>query len=62
MKLILVGKAAAGKDFLKTRLSNKGFVSGVSHTTRPPRETEVNHKDYHFVAVSYTHLTLPTKA
>ena len=49
MKLILVGKAAAGKDFLKTSLSNKGFVSGVSHTTRPPRENEVNHKDYHFV-------------
>ena len=49
MKLILVGKAAAGKDFLKTRLSNKGFVSGVSHTTRPPRENEVNHQDYHFV-------------
>ena len=49
MKLILVGKAAAGKDFLKNRLSNKGFISGVSHTTRPPRENEVNHVDYHFV-------------
>jgi guanylate kinase len=49
MKLILVGKAAAGKDFLKNRLAKKGFVSGVSHTTRPPRENEVNHKDYHFV-------------
>jgi guanylate kinase len=49
MKLILVGKAAAGKDHLKTRLSKGGFVSGVSHTTRPPRETEVDGKDYHFV-------------
>ena len=49
MKLILVGKAAAGKDFLKNRLAKKGFVSGISHTTRPPRETEVNHQDYHFV-------------
>ena len=49
MKLILVGKAAAGKDFLKNRLAKKGFVSGVSHTTRPPRENEVNHVDYHFV-------------
>ena len=48
MKLILVGKAAAGKDHLKTRLSKGGFVSGVSHTTRPPRETEVDGKDYHF--------------
>ena len=49
MKLILVGKAAAGKDFLKNRLAKKGFTSGVSHTTRPPRESEVNHVDYHFV-------------
>ena len=49
MKLILVGKAAAGKDFLKTRLSSRGFKAGVSNTTRPPRETEVDGKDYHFV-------------
>ncbi len=49
MKLILVGKAAAGKDFLKARLSNSGFVAGVSHTTRPPREKEVDGEDYHFV-------------
>ena len=49
MKLILVGKAAAGKDFLKTRLANKGWNIGVSHTTRPPRVNEVDGKDYHFV-------------
>lgn len=49
MKLILVGKAAAGKDHLKTRLSKGGFVSGVSHTTRPPRDKETHGEDYHFV-------------
>lgn len=49
MKIILVGKAAAGKDFLKNKLSDKGFVAGVSHTTRPPRENEIDGKDYHFV-------------
>lgn len=49
MKLILVGKAAAGKDHLKTRLASKGFTAGVSHTTRPPRPTETDGKDYHFV-------------
>jgi len=49
MKLILVGKAAAGKDFLKNRLVAKNFKPGISHTTRPPRETEVDGKDYHFV-------------
>lgn len=50
MKLILVGKAASGKDYLKTKLRNKGFVSGVSHTTRPPRVGEVDGVDYHFVS------------
>lgn len=51
MKIILVGKAAAGKDFLKTRLSKKGFKAGVSHTTRAPRENEVDGKDYYFISV-----------
>lgn len=50
MKLILVGKAAAGKDFLKNRLTQKGFKSGVSCTTRPPRHNEVDGVDYHFMS------------
>lgn len=50
MKLVLVGKAAAGKDHLKTRLKNRGFKIGVSHTTRPPRPGEVDGVDYHFIA------------
>jgi|TARA_B110000908_G_C10181296_1_gene415794 guanylate kinase len=49
MKIILVGKAAAGKDYLKAKFSEKGFVAGVSHTTRPPRALEINGEDYHFV-------------
>jgi len=49
MKLILVGKAASGKDHLKTKLRNKGFIAGVSHTTRPPRKGEVDGVDYHFI-------------
>lgn len=49
MKLILVGKAAAGKDFLKNRLVDKGFTAGVSCTTRPPRPGEVDGVDYHFM-------------
>lgn len=52
MKLILVGKAASGKDFLKKRLKDKGLKIGVSHTTRPPREGEVDGVDYHFVSKS----------
>lgn len=49
MKIILVGKAASGKDFLKRKMQKKGFKAGVSHTTRPARANEVNGEDYHFV-------------
>jgi len=49
MKIILVGKAASGKDFLKRKMQNKGFKAGVSHTTRPARANEVDGVDYHFV-------------
>jgi len=48
MKLVLVGKAASGKDYLKTRLKKKGFKIGVSHTTRPPRPSETDGVDYRF--------------
>lgn len=50
MKLILVGKAAAGKDYFKNRLLGKGFKCGVSHTTRKPRKTEKEGFDYHYVS------------
>ena len=50
MKLILVGKAAAGKDFLKNRLLNsRKFKPGISCTTRPPRHNEEDGVDYHFM-------------
>jgi len=49
MKLVIVGKAAAGKDYLKNKLKMRDFTVGVSHTTRPPREGEVDGVDYHFI-------------
>ena len=49
-RIIIVGPAASGKDFLKQRLGEKGFKLDVSYTTRSPREGEVNGKDYHFVS------------
>ena len=49
MKLILVGKAASGKDHLKKRIEEKGFKSGISYTTRKPRLNEREGKDYYFV-------------
>jgi guanylate kinase len=50
MKIILVGKAAAGKDYFKNRLLHKGFKCGVSHTTRKPRKGEKDGFDYHYVS------------
>ena len=49
MKLILVGKAAAGKDFLKNRLVAKNFKPGISCTTRLPRHNEKDGVDYYFM-------------
>ena len=51
MKLVLVGKAAAGKDHLRKRLMDRGLKFGVSCTTRPPRQGEVDGQDYHFLSV-----------
>lgn len=48
-RIILVGKAASGKDNLRKRFENQGFKYGVTHTTRPPREGEVDGKDYYFI-------------
>lgn len=48
-RIILVGKAAAGKDYLRKVLEELGFKYAVSYTTRPPREGEVDGKDYFFL-------------
>ena len=48
-KIILVGKSAAGKDHMRKILEDRGFNYGVSYTTRPPRPTEVDGIDYHFL-------------
>ena len=48
-RIILVGKAAAGKDHLRRILEGRGFKYGVSYTTRPPRPGEIDGKDYYFI-------------
>lgn len=50
-KIVLVGKAASGKDYLRKRLMDKGLSYGVSHTTRDPRPGEVHGQDYIYVSV-----------
>jgi guanylate kinase len=49
-KLAIVGAAATGKDYLRKRMMSRGFVYGVSCTTRPPRIGEVHGKDYYFIS------------
>jgi guanylate kinase len=49
-RIILVGKAASGKDHLRKKFENRGFKYAVSYTTRPPRPGEINGKDYIFIS------------
>ena len=48
-RIILVGKAASGKDHARKLLESYGAKYAVSYTTRPAREGEVNAKDYFFL-------------
>lgn len=48
-RIVLVGKAASGKDYLRRKLASRGFVYGISYTSRPPRPNEIDGIDYHFL-------------
>lgn len=48
-KLIIIGKAASGKDFLQKQLVSNGWVPLRQYTTRPKRPTETG-DEYHFVS------------
>jgi guanylate kinase len=50
-RIILAGKAASGKDYARKQLENYGFRYCVSHTTRPPRDGEINGLDYYFISL-----------
>jgi guanylate kinase len=50
MRIILCGPGASGKDFLKKRFQERGFISSISYTTRPPRNNEQNGVDYLFIS------------
>lgn len=49
-KVIIVGKAASGKDHMRRVMESRGFTYGVPYTTRPPREGEVEGVDYYFIS------------
>lgn len=48
-KIIILGKAASGKDYLQKRLVSNGWKPLRQYTTRPIRPTE-NGEEYHFVS------------
>ena len=47
-KIIIVGPAASGKDYLAKILCSNGLERGVFNTTRPPRDGEIDGVDYFF--------------
>lgn len=49
-RIVIVGKGGSGKDFLKKKFIERGYLPGVSCTTREPREDEVKGVDYHFLS------------
>ena len=59
--IAIIGPSCAGKDTLMRQLFIRFSMADlmerfphvyyiISTTTRPPREHEVNHQDYHFVS------------
>ena len=52
MMFVLSSPSGAGKTTLTKKLAqhNSQFIISISHTTRKPRPSEVNGKDYHFVS------------
>ena len=50
-RLILVGKAASGKDYARKICQQLGLKYAVSYTTRPPREEEEDGKDYYYLSL-----------
>jgi guanylate kinase len=51
-RIILVGKAASGKDYARKLLQDLGYQYQISYTTRPMRVGEVHGQDYYFISES----------
>jgi len=51
MMFVLSSPSGAGKTTLTKKLAknNTNFIISISHTTRKPRSSEINGKDYYFV-------------
>lgn len=50
-KLIIVGHAASGKDYLAEQLVKRGLIKSTTYTTRPKRDNEVDGEVYNFISL-----------
>jgi guanylate kinase len=50
-RIILCGKMASGKDYLRECFVDNGFSKDISYTTRPIRANETNGVDYYFISI-----------
>jgi len=48
-RIVICGKAASGKDFLRNAFAKQGYSVDISVTTRPRREGEVDGETYHYL-------------
>ena len=53
MMFVLSSPSGVGKTTLTKKLAenNTQFAISVSHTTRKPRPSEIDGKDYHFISI-----------
>lgn len=49
-KIILCGKMASGKDYMRALLVNDNFTKDISYTSRQMRKGEVDGQDYNFIS------------
>jgi guanylate kinase len=49
-KIAFVGKSAVGKNHFLDVFTTLGYKPAIGHTTRKPRDGEIDGKDYHFVS------------
>ena len=47
--ILLVGASASGKSTIEKELVKNGYTNIISYTSRPIRDNEIDHKDYHFL-------------
>lgn len=48
-RIVLVGRAASGKDYARKLFTDRNYNHAISYTTRPPRTGEVDGVDYFFL-------------